>query len=102
LDAFGDQNMLPPDIKSKLTQAQPVCYEIRVHGQLDPCWSEEFAGFTMYQTESGETIISGLILDQAALNGLLNRLLGMNLILISVYRIESGLSPGCKKTDRGE
>ncbi len=78
------------DVKSKLTQAQPVRYEIRVHGQLDPCWLEEFAGFTMSQSESGETIISGFILDQAALNGLINRLLGMNLILVSVYRIEPG------------
>ena len=32
--------MSPPDIESKLTQAQPVRYEIRVQGQLDPCWSE--------------------------------------------------------------
>jgi len=102
LDAFGDQNMLPPDIKSKLTQAQPVRYEIRVHGQLDPCWSEEFAGFAMSQTESGETIISVLILDQAALNGLINRLLGMNLILISIYRLEPGLSPDYQRIGKGE
>ncbi len=80
--------MSSPAVKSKQTQAQPVCYEIRVHGQLDPCWSEEFAGFNVSQTETGETIISGLVLDQAALNGLINRLLGMNLILVSVYRIE--------------
>ena len=94
--------MSPPDIKSKLTQTQPVRYEIRVLGQLDPCWSEEFAGFTMSQTESGETIISGLVLDQAALNGLINRVLGMNLILVSVYRIELGLSPGYQRIGGGE
>ena len=94
--------MSPLDIKSKLTQAQPVRYEIRVKGQLDPCWSEEFKGFTMSQTETGETIISGLVLDQAELNGLLNRLLGMNLILLSVYRIEPGLSPGYQRISGGE
>ena len=82
--------MSPPDVESKPTQIQPVRYEIRVQGQLDPCWSEWFEGFAVSPTESGETIISGLVVDQAALNGLLNRLLGMNLILISVNWVEQG------------
>jgi hypothetical protein len=80
--------MTPPDAKNKLTQAKPVRYEIRIQGQLDPCWSEEFEGLMMSQTDFGETIISGLFLDQAALIGLINRLLGINLFLISVKRIE--------------
>jgi len=85
--------MPQPDIESKLTQARPVHYTIRIRGQLDPCWSELFEGFTMSTTESGETIISGLVLEQSALHGLLTRLLDMNLVLISVNRIEPGGSP---------
>ncbi len=94
--------MSQTDIKSKLIQAQPVCYEIRIRGQLDSCWSEEFTGFTLSQTGPGETIISGLVLDQAALNALITRLLGMNLILVSVDRIEPGLSPGTHRIGGGE
>ena len=90
------------DVERKLSQAQPVRYDIRIQGQLDPGWSEWFEGFTMSLTDSGETIISGLVPDQAALNGLINRLLGMNLILVSVNRIAPGSSPGCENMDRGE
>jgi hypothetical protein len=68
--------------------AQPVLYEIRVKGHLAPRWSESFAGLTMTYTESGETILSGPIEDQAALHGILARVRDLNLTLISVNRVE--------------
>jgi hypothetical protein len=67
---------------------QPVLYEIRVKGHLAPRWSEWFAGLTMVYTESGETILSGPIEDQAALHGILARVRDLNLTLISVNRVE--------------
>ena len=68
--------------------AQPNFYEIRVQGHLAPRWSESFAGLTMTYTESGETILSGPIEDQAALHGLLDRVRDLNVTLISVNRVE--------------
>lgn len=79
----------------KPTQAQPIRYKICIKGHIELSNVEWFEEFTVSPTESGETIISGLVMDQAALNGLLNRIFAMNLILISVSRIESESLPGC-------
>lgn len=58
--------------------------EIRVKGHLDEGWAEWLYGFTFLHTEQNETILSGLIEDQAALYGLLSRLRDLGLVLISV------------------
>lgn len=66
----------------------PTIYEIRIEGQLDPCWSEWFAGMVITPLETGDTLLSGLLVDQSALHGLLNRIRDMNLKLICVERKE--------------
>ena len=62
----------------------PEYYEIKIRGHLDPCWSEWFAGLKLMNLEGSETLISGLLPDQAALHGLLERIRDLNLTLISV------------------
>ncbi len=64
-------------------------YAITVKGYLDPCWSEWFDGWAMAYTESGETVLSGAVTDQAALHGLLIRIRDLNLTLIAVNRRET-------------
>jgi len=64
-------------------------YAITVKGHLDPCWSEWLEGLAMTYLESGETILSGPIADQAALHGLLMRIRDLNLTLIAVNRGEA-------------
>ena len=66
---------------------QPSHYEIRIKGHLASRWAEWFAGLTMTYTESGETILSGPIEDQAALHGVLGKVRDLNLTLIAVNRI---------------
>jgi hypothetical protein len=68
--------------------AHPDFYEIRVKGHLAARWSEQFAGLAMTYTESGETILTGPIEDQAALHGVLARIRDLNLTLISVNLVE--------------
>lgn len=58
--------------------------EIRVRGQLDQDWSEWLGGLTLTPTESGETLLAGTVRDQAALTGLLDRLAGLGLDLVSL------------------
>ncbi len=65
---------------------KPCLYEIRVEGQLGERWSEWFAGMAVC-VEGDETILSGVLPDQAALFGLLRRVYDMNLALISVVRL---------------
>jgi hypothetical protein len=64
-------------------------FEIHVKGHLSPSWSEYFAGLKVINSQSGETILVGPIMDQAQLHGILARIRDLNLMLISVGRIES-------------
>ncbi len=66
----------------------PAHYQIKVKGRLGSHWSDWFEGMAIFY-EEGVTTISGKVVDQAALHGLLIRIRDMGLQLISVYRIES-------------
>jgi hypothetical protein len=62
----------------------PQDYEIRVKGHLDDLWLPYFTGLRLEHLENGETLLSGYLLDQAALHGILERIRDLNLTLISV------------------
>ncbi len=61
----------------------PAIYQIRVKGVLDPSWSDWFDGFTITSTED-ETELTGLVVDQAALHGILTKINDLGLSLTSV------------------
>jgi hypothetical protein len=67
------------DTGAKMQQA-----EIRVAGQLDAKWAEWFEGFALTYTETGETILTGCVSDQAAFYGLLAKLRDLGVKLVSV------------------
>lgn len=62
----------------------PQYYEIRIRGHLDTCWSDWFADLQLTDQEEDVTLLSGLLPDQAALHGLLERIRDLNLTLLSV------------------
>lgn len=62
----------------------PEYYEIRIMGQLDPHWSEWFSDLKLTHLEENETLLAGLLPDQAALHSLLERIRNLNLTLLSV------------------
>jgi hypothetical protein len=62
-------------------------YEIRVEGVLDQRWTTWFEGLEITSDDS-QTVISGLVADQAALHGLLNRVADLGLVLVSVCRLD--------------
>jgi hypothetical protein len=64
-------------------------YEIRIKGQLDQHWSAWFDGMMVTYGTNGDTIISGSVVDQAALHSLLSKVHSLNLTLVSVLRIET-------------
>ena len=64
-------------------------YEIRVKGHIDSHWFEWFEGLAVTHTEGGDTILSGPIVDQSALHGLLEKVRDLGLPLISVNRCRS-------------
>ena len=67
-------------------QASPGLYEIRVQGRLEPRWAAWFEGFSVASQPDGTTVISGSVVDQAALHGLLQSLGELGLPLVSVTR----------------
>jgi hypothetical protein len=66
---------------------QPT-YQIRIQGGLDSTWSDWFAGLTISRQAGGETVMTGPIVDQAALHGLLSKIRDLNLPLLSVVRVD--------------
>ncbi len=77
-----------PAATNETHRLQPDQYAIRVNGHLDPRRWEWFEGLTLTLLDSGETLLSGPVADQAALHGLLAKIRDLNLTLISVNRIE--------------
>jgi hypothetical protein len=62
--------------------------EVRVKGQIATHWSSWFEGLAITHTPQGDTLLSGDVLDQAALYGLLAKLRDLGLVLISVHSEE--------------
>jgi hypothetical protein len=66
---------------------QPDVYKIRIQGQLDEMWSEWFEGLTVSWDDEGNTLLTGPVVDQSALHGLLRRVRDLGIPLISVERL---------------
>lgn len=69
---------------------EPGLYEIRVKGLLDDRWTARFEGMTLTREENGDTLLTGSVVDQAALHGLLRKVRDLGMPLISVTLIASG------------
>lgn len=71
-------------------QHEPGLYEIRVKGHLDNKWAVLFGGLTLTLEDNGDTLLVGLVDDQAALHGLLRKVRDLGMPLLSVTRVQSG------------
>jgi hypothetical protein len=69
---------------------QPMVYQIRIKGHLRPQWADWFDGLTITLEEDGDTLLTGPVVDQAALHGLLKKVRDLAMPLVSVNRIEPG------------
>jgi hypothetical protein len=63
-------------------------YRIRLKGHLAAHWAEWFGDMTISHLENGETLIEGLVIDQATLHGMLNQIRDLGLPLLAVDRVE--------------
>ena len=68
---------------------QPQMYEIRFKGHLDVRRAQMFEGLEMVQGPDGETVLTGPVIDQAALHGILNRIRDLGVPLLSVRRLSA-------------
>ena len=67
---------------------EPGLYEIRIKGHLDNRWAARFDGLTITIEDDGETLLTGKVVDQAALFGLLRKVRDLGMPLISVTRVK--------------
>jgi hypothetical protein len=67
---------------------QPRVYQIRVKGHLGLQWADWFEGLTITLQEDGDTLLTGTVVDQAALHGWLKRVRDLGMPLLSVNSVE--------------
>ncbi len=70
---------------------QPMVYQIRIKGHLDRRWTEWFGVVSITLEDNGDTLLTCLVVDQAALHGLLRRVRDLGTPLISAIRVNPPL-----------
>ncbi len=72
----------------KMDSSQPTVYQIRLKGHLGHQWTDWFEGMIITLEENGDTLLSGPVVDQAALHGLLKKVRDLGLPLVSVFQVQ--------------
>ena len=78
------------EINSEIEPGHPVIYQIRIKGHLGREWADWFEGLTLTALDNGETLLTGAVVDQAALHGVLRKVRDVGLPLLSVVRVKPG------------
>ena len=76
-------------MSNKLDPNQPTIYQIRIKGHLDQQWTDWFERLTI-TLEGSDSLLTGPVVDQAALHGLLKKVRDLGMPLLAVNRVESG------------
>lgn len=77
-------------LDQKPDPSQPMVYQIRIKGHLGSQWTDWFGGLTITLEDNGDTLLTGPVVDQAALYGLLRKVRDSGMSLVSVHRVEPG------------
>ena len=78
------------EINSESDPGQPTVYQIRIKGHLGREWAEWFGGLAVRLTDNGETLLTGPVVDQAALHGVLRKVRDVGMPLLSVNHVKPG------------
>lgn len=74
----------------KIDPDQPSIYQIRIKGHLGRDWTDWFGGLSITLEDDGDTLLTGAVVDQAALHGLLRQVRDLGMPLLSVIRVLTG------------
>ncbi|MGB8645909.1 MAG: DUF4386 domain-containing protein [Anaerolineae bacterium] len=76
------------ELETKTDPGQPLVYQIRIKGHLGSQWTDWFEGLSITLQDSGDTLLTGPVIDQAALHGLLKRVRDLGMPLLSVSPVQ--------------
>jgi hypothetical protein len=87
------------ELKPKSDPGQPMLYQIRVKSHLGSEWTDWFEGLTITPEDNGDTLLTGTVVDQSALHGLLKKVrdLGMPLLSVNPVELEQPDVPAAKE-----
>ena len=78
------------ELNSEIDPGQPLVYQIRIKGHLGREWTNWFGGLTITLEDNGDMLLTGPVVDQAALHGLLRKVRDLGVPLLSVNRVTPG------------
>lgn len=76
------------NLKPKTYPSQSMVYQIKIEGHLGQQWTDWFDGLTITLEDDGDTVLTGPLIDQAALHGLLKKVRDLGTPLVSVIRVK--------------
>lgn len=82
--------MMSYELEPEPAPIETAIYEIRLKGHMDREWTDWFEGLAITLEEDGNSLLSGPVIDQAALHGLLKKVRDLGLPLLSVNFVDSG------------
>ena len=80
--------MMPKEQKSERDPDQPKVFQFRIQGHLSQQWQDWFEGLIATLEEDGNTLLSGPVLDQSALHGILKKIRDLGMPLLSVNSVD--------------
>ena len=75
-------------MSDELDPRQPIVYQIRLKGHLSHQWTDWFEGMTITLEDDGDTLLTGPMVDQAALHGLLKKVRDLGMPLVSATQVQ--------------
>jgi len=90
LTGHNRERVMSNEFNSESDPGQPMIYQIRIKGHLGRQWTDWFGGLTLTLEDNGETLLTGPVVDQAALHGVLRKVRDLGMPLLSVIRVTPG------------